>query len=76
MDVKSFGEGVVRVITNFMRTLGGLFVTMGVAAINFKVSLATLNGWGMVAAGAALIAGASAINALVGKGIGGGGWRK
>lgn len=73
MDVKSFGEGVVRVITNFMRTLGGLFVTMGVAAINFKASLATLNGWGMVAAGAALIAGASAINALVSKGIGGGG---
>ena len=65
---KDFGKQVLGVIGKFMTMMGGLFITMGVSMLQMQASLASLNPFGVIAAGVALVAAGAAISSLASKG--------
>jgi len=65
---KDFGKQVLGVIGKFMQMMGGLFITMGVSMLQMQASLATLNPFGVIAAGVALTVAGAAISSLASKG--------
>ena len=71
-NFKDFGKDVLQSIARFMAQLGSLIIATGISMVAFKMSLKTLNGPGMIAAGAALIAAAGAVSAFAQKSASGG----
>lgn len=72
MDIKDFGSQLLSVVGKFMQTLGGLFIAMGVAKLKFDISLMSGNAFGMIAAGAMMVAAGAAISSFASKGVSGG----
>ena len=62
-------SGFVDTISSFLTQMGKLLIVQGFAVEAFKTSLASLQGIGAIAAGAALIAASAAFKSLAGKGV-------
>lgn len=71
-NFQNFGSEILQALARFMGQLGSLMIATGVAALTFKLNLKTLNGPGMIAAGAALVAAAGAVSAFAQKSASGG----
>lgn len=62
-------SGFVNMIAGFMEKLGTALVVQGLSIEAFNKSLITLQGYGAIAAGGALIAAAAAFRSIAGKGV-------
>ena len=67
-NIKEIGRGLLMSLANFLLQFGTLLITMGLGMEAFVESLATMNPWIAIAAGAAMLIAAGVIKGLLSKG--------